>query len=62
MGSDMLYTMDDFLFLNTCSWIKSEDNSESSRLSLVVSMFKTILSAYWNSVIILRDSEDLVLL
>lgn len=45
-----------FLFLISCSWINSEVNSESSGISLAVSICKTTVSAYWKSVPILRDS------
>lgn len=40
----------------TCSWINSEVNLESSLISSAVSVCKTILSAYYESVTILRES------
>lgn len=45
-----------FLFLITCSWMNSEVNSESSEISLAVSIYKATLSASWKSATIIRDS------
>lgn len=43
-------------FVRTCSWINSNVNAESSRINLVVSIWKiTFFSAYWEPVTMLRD-------
>ena len=55
----LICVIDNGLFLSLityCIGINAKVNFESCRISSVASIYKTILSAYWESVAILRNS------